>query len=349
MIYPGFRTILLPPFFLLLPIVLIAQPGILNNSDIVWAVEIEQDWVVDIPCLMDEWDNGIATLKLFHFGQNAVQGPGPFLSDLVFQSILSGDLPVFKDPACSIPADGSQLYPHRDTLLEIDPETYEQKETAVVVEPQPFYDFKAWRLRQVLAYHQKSAGWSTIAEAIAPLVLVKNKAGDSLGVRPLCWFRPENRRPKLTSKHIVWAKKTTNKQTKTQVSISASRPLKISDNFPGLLPHLREVVEKKMEIPLYNSSNDKLLSPNERLSLISRADTFIHCFSPDPEAGSIGIVNYDILDAIHYLQLEQTWYWDERRGRLAICLDAVAPLQDVRNSEGDFRFRKPLFYRRVRP
>jgi hypothetical protein len=52
---------------------------------------------------------------------------------------------------------------------------------------------------------------------------------------------------------------------------------------------------------------------------------------------------------IRELRLVQRWYWDERRARLSICLDAVAPLMDVHDDNGNFRYQKPLFYRRVRP
>lgn len=63
---------------------------------------------------------------------------------------------------------------------------------------------------------------------------------------------------------------------------------------------------------------------------------------------SVGHPEYKInLDHIRGLRFGQTWYWDERRHRLSICLDAVAPLLDVYDSMGNFRYLRPLFYRKA--
>lgn len=56
--------------FLLVPCFLTAQSEFLKDPDIVWAAEIEQDWVVDIPSLEAECDEGITTIKLLRITKN---------------------------------------------------------------------------------------------------------------------------------------------------------------------------------------------------------------------------------------------------------------------------------------
>jgi len=46
------------------------NPSFLKDPDIVWAAEIEQDWVVDIPSLEAECDEGITTIKLLRITKN---------------------------------------------------------------------------------------------------------------------------------------------------------------------------------------------------------------------------------------------------------------------------------------
>lgn len=303
---------------------------------------------MDIPSLEVEQDEGITTLKLLRTKQNELYCSSFYLADLVFQAALQGNLPIFKDPDCQIPADPFGVYPDKDTIVSFDPETYEERTQVVYVEPVPAWDFKRWRLRQVLAYHQKTATWSTTVEAIAPLIVVKNAAGDSIGLRPLFWFRPNDKRQKLTSDYIVWAKETVNRQAKTEVPLTVFKSMKTVDGIPELLLHQQGVVEKRMDVPLYNAVGDELLSAERRRSLIARIDTIIY---PDPQESYEEVhcvVYHDMLRLTHHLLLVQTWYWDTRRRRLSICLDAVAPLVDVQDNEGNFRFRRPLFYWRTR-
>jgi hypothetical protein len=333
-------------FFLLIPPLLSAQSDFLKNPDIVWAAEIEQDWVVDIPSLETEWEEGITTLKLLRSEQNANYWNDPYLAEFVYHAALDGKLPVFKDPACSIPIDFLEMISSlKDTFVTFDPETYEEKIVVASLcdPPIPHEYFKAWRLRQILAYH-KDATWSTTVEAIGPLILVENKEGDSIGIRPLFWFRPDNKRQKLTSNNIVWAKQCINKQPKTQIPANPTHPVKITPGFQNPIPHLLGVLENDMKKPFYDTWSDRPLSPAERKSMLAKTDTVV-TFDPETYEEKVQVVRNEINpDNIRHLRLVQTWYWDERRHRLSICLDAVAPVIDVLDTQGNFRFARPLFY-----
>ena len=313
-----------------------------------WSAEIEQDWVVDIPSLETENDSGITTVKLLRSVKNDYSVSSPFLADLFFDALVDEKIPVFKDAALTIPTDMTEVYPGKELVWTVDPETFEEKQSLVWVEPFPIYDFKAWRLRQTVTYHRKNAVWSTKVLAVAPLVTLKNDRGDSVGLRPLCWFRPENTRPDLRSDDVVWAKTTAGVQQKNEVPVDLLSPPENSDSLPKLLVALKDMAENDLDVPLFDSGDEHLLSPGERSSLISRSDTFIYCFTEGPNGESTGVIRYDVLDNIHSIRLVQSWYWDDRRRRLSVCLDAVAPMQNIFDNEGNFRFSRPLFYMRVK-
>ncbi len=50
-------------FLVIFPAFLTAQSAFLKDPDIVWAVEIEQDWVIDVLSLEAEGDSGITTMQ----------------------------------------------------------------------------------------------------------------------------------------------------------------------------------------------------------------------------------------------------------------------------------------------
>lgn len=331
---------------LFLPPALCGQSLVENE---VWSAEIEQDWVVDIPSLETEGDSGINTLKLIRTVHTARYVSSPFLADLFFHALIEEKIPVFKDAALTIPANPFEVFPGSQTMITFDPETYEEKIQIVHVHPYPVEDFKVWRLRQRLSYHRKNDTWSTEVLAIAPMIVARDdNSGDSTGLRALCWFRPENTRPDIASGDIVWAKMTAGKQHKTKVPVALLSPPAAPDSLPELLVCLKNMLENDMEAPLYNQFDDKLLDADERRSLISFSDTVLHCFTEGPNGAGTSVVHYDLMRHIRHLQLVQTWYWDERRHRLSICLDAVAPMQDVFDNEGNFRYSRPVYYRRTK-
>lgn len=335
-------------FLFFLPVFLSAQPRLLKNPDIVWAINVEQDWRVDAPDPDLEWDAGVTTLKMLRTPKNEADGLRFSLAMLVYRAAAEGNLAIFRDAACQVPTTLAEAYPTiRDTVFPFDPEGYGGNGLAINIEPRPNEDIKAWRLQQFLVYDKKHANWSTTVTAIAPLVAAKSPEGQAEGLRPLFWFRPDNRRPSLQSAGIVWAKKTKNKQPQTAIKAVVEHPLKVVAGFQNPLQHQLQLFDSDAKALFYDAWNEKLLTLEERKNQLVRIDTALifDAKTYQPEA-QIVRTELDIND-LRLLRLVQTWYWDERRGRLSICLDAVAPLQYVRDNEGDFRFWRPLFYRRA--
>lgn len=334
-------------FFTLISLLLAAQPGAGQQTKRIWSAEIEQDWQLDFPSFDAEEAAGVSTLKLQRADGSKGFGSSIFLAELIYNEVGLGRMAIFEDPACSIPTTWDKVFRSQDVT--IDPETGEEKIMIGCMDINPMEAFKNWRLRQTLTYREKDSSWESNVHAIAPLMEIRNGDGDSIGTKPLFWFRPANSRPALTSPAIVWAKKTVNTQPKTLIPITRISPMGADDSLPPLLNHLREVVERRLNIPVYKSNSREVYTAEERMSLITRVDTGIYCFSGGPNGEQFFVVKFDRFEATHYLQLEQSWYWDERRRRLSICLDAVAPLQDRYTNEGDFRDRKPMFIMRAKP
>ncbi|MCB9354811.1 MAG: hypothetical protein H6575_09625 [Lewinellaceae bacterium] len=330
---------------LLFPVLLNAQhSAFLKDPDIVWATEVTQDWVVDLPTFDAELEIGITTIKLLRTERNAGFWNMPYLTELVFQAVRSGHLAVYLDEACAQPAFPEQVLYSQDTILTFDLETYEEKKQVVQNEWCPH----AWRLKQVLAYHRKPALWSTRVEAIAPLGVIRNMSGDSIGIKPLFWFKPANKRPRIRTKGLVWAKKILGRQDGATVPVTSARPVKVSVGYQNPVPHFLEVMKNDYRKPFYDNWNERLLTPAERSGMLSRADTVI-VYDPETYQETAAIVRNDLnINNIRELRLLQSWYWDERRSCLYICLDAIAPLLDVFDHEGNFRYKRPLFYRRTK-
>ncbi len=336
--------------FTFFPAFLFAQPAFIKDPDIVWAIEIEQDWVVDAHVMEAEQDSGITTLKLLRTERNVSYWSSLNLADFVFQAAVQEKLPIFKDAQCQMPADvvADVLVPLQDTIFTFNPETYET-ETKFVFSLRPSVDFKAWRLRQVLAYHKKSATWSTSVSAIAPLIRFKTEQSDSNALQPVFWFRPDSKNQKLNSNDIVWAKKIENKQAANQVLITPENFVKVKDGFRNPLSHLLQVLKEDVKTPFYDIWNQQLLSDTARRDLMMKTDTVVDYANDQGSEEPVKIVHREIIAAdFKQLQFIQTWYWNERSNRLSIRLNAVAPLMDILDENGFFRFRKPLFYRRAK-
>lgn len=206
---------------------------------------------------------------------------------------------------------------------------------------------KAWRLRQILAFHRKNARWSTYVESVGALLEVHNEQGDSIDTQVIFWFKPNQKRPDIHAKNILWAKRTEKRQAAELLSLAPEHLLKCQEGFADLQPHLRNLLLKRMDLPLYDAQNDQLLAPKVRLEILqTRIDTFYN--ELDYKESGTFIVS-DVVTEVELLRLMQSWYWDVRHHRLSICLDAVAPIRRVLNNEGDLRYITPLFYQRAKP
>ena len=328
------------PVFLLCYHTLHAQSGFLKNPDIVWAAEIEQDWIVDNASLESGKDSGNVLLKLLRNSPNeACQ-----LAELVWEAAKNERMPIFKDPSCQKPLRLQEAYSYFDTVLVVDTQTPEGRGAVVEMPVRPARVIKAWRLRQVLAYHRKKSQWSTTIEAIAPLMAVKNERDGSTVLRPIFWFRPDNKRQKLPSRHIVWAKRINS----PALLLDGLKMVKVSEGFQRPMEHQVSALHNNPKIPLYTPDNHQLMTPKQRRQVTASSDTIV-TFDAETQEARVAVVHNDVDPSLfRKIQLQQSWYWDARLGRLSICLDGVAAILEIRNYQGIVRYSAPQFYRRAK-
>lgn len=328
------------PVLLLCCNALHAQSDFLKNPDIVWAAELEQDWIVDISSLESGQDSGNVLLKLLRNSSNEASQ----LAELVWEAAKNERMPIFKDPLCQKQLRLQEAYSYFDTLVVEDTQTPEGRVAVVETPVRPSQVIKAWRLRQVLAYHRKKSQWSTAVEAIAPLMAVKNERDGSTSLRPIFWFRPNNKRQKLPSRHIVWAKRINS----PPLLLDGLKMVKVSEGFQRPMEHQIKVLHNNPKIPLYTPDNHQLMTPKQRRQLTAGSDTIV-TFDAETQEARVAVVHNDVDPSLfRKLQLQQSWYWDTRLGRLSICLDGVAAILEIRNYQGIVRYSAPQFYRRAK-
>lgn len=332
-------------FTLLLPVFTRAQPNLLANTDIVWAAEIEHDWKVEFDKVWDEERADVVTLKLLRTAENASDWYFPYLAHLVFDAAVDKKLPVFRDAECTVPVEAYEAYPGpgMDTIMGFDPETYEQKAQIVWKEPNIEGDFVGWRLRQILYYNAKKAVWGTQVVAVAPL-MHSSKLDTASPLRPIFWFKANEKPQSLSSDDIVWAKQVTVQQT------LAAMPDNILQRGPKIIHPVADLwrqIKSNPDLTLYDTNNQQPLTAAERWQLTRVGMDTIVIFNPETYEEKVKVVPYELkTDDMDQLRLIQHWYWDERRGQLSVTLEAVGVLIKTFDEKGAYRYSRLLFYRR---
>jgi hypothetical protein len=89
---------------------------------------------------------------------------------------------------------------------------------------------------------------------------------------------------------------------------------------------------------------DKPLSGDEIRAMKNQADTVI-TYNPETREEKSTIVGHDdILKEIKTIRLVHLWCYDKKRRQLTCTQTGMAPMVEVRDAEGTFRFSRPLFY-----
>lgn len=95
-------------------------------------------------------------------------------------------------------------------------------------------------------------------------------------------------------------------------------------------------------------SNWKLMSMETREHFFSKVDTVV-TFDPESYEETVTIVQNSLhAEDMMQLRLVQDWLWDERKRFPIFLLYAFAPMENVKDQEGNLRFKRPLFWRMVR-
>lgn len=101
------------------------------------------------------------------------------------------------------------------------------------------------------------------------------------------------------------------------------------------------------EITVYNTEDDKFtnpLTPSEVASIGASVDTVI-TFDPETYEEQIQVVRNDLNpEDVKRFRLKEIWFFDEETSTMQVRILGVAPLLDVLDDQGNFRYEKPMFW-----
>jgi gliding motility associated protien GldN len=103
----------------------------------------------------------------------------------------------------------------------------------------------------------------------------------------------------------------------------------------------------KGDLTLYSTEDDRFTKPltfDDLLKTLYRKDTILNI---DVETGEekVQIVQSEYnWEQVKRFRVKESWYFDTRTGSLQVKILGIAPMIDVTDNEGNFRFEKPMFW-----
>ena len=103
----------------------------------------------------------------------------------------------------------------------------------------------------------------------------------------------------------------------------------------------------KGDLPVYATDNDKFtkrMSTDDVLSMLSKTDTVV-TFDPETYEEKIKIVHNDInWEDVKRYRIKEVWFFDKETSTMQVRILGIAPLIDVKDNDGNFRFERPMFW-----
>jgi gliding motility associated protien GldN len=103
----------------------------------------------------------------------------------------------------------------------------------------------------------------------------------------------------------------------------------------------------KGDLPVYSTEDDrfsKRLSTDDVRGMLFKRDIVV-IFQPEDYTEEIRIVENEInWEDVRRFRVKEAWYFDAKTSTLQVRILGIAPMIDVRDDEGNFRYEKPLFW-----
>ena len=101
------------------------------------------------------------------------------------------------------------------------------------------------------------------------------------------------------------------------------------------------------EISVYSTEDDKFskrLSPTDVRGMLFLSDTHV-VFEPETYSETVKIVENEInWENVKRFRIKESWFFDTKTSTLRHRILGIAPIIEVRDEEGNFRFERPLFW-----
>ncbi len=201
-------------------------------------------------------------------------------------------------------------------------------------------DIRCFRVRQIFWYDRKKRAFDGMPVSFAPVVNTLDSNGEVNGARSLFWLkagRNESKRLENTQFSYVF-------QTKMAGNAPGPADMKTLKGSLGI----RNLTEEEITNPSRQRLDAGEFSPLSTEQLMKQCyitDTVI-TYNPETydDEPTVTYEHRNYLEQVDKIRFVQNWYYDERRKSLLCRLTGIAPLAAIRDSEGVFRYYKPLFY-----
>ncbi|HOY08358.1 MAG TPA: gliding motility protein GldN [Saprospiraceae bacterium] len=101
------------------------------------------------------------------------------------------------------------------------------------------------------------------------------------------------------------------------------------------------------DLTVYSTQDDhfsQAMSPEAVRAMLYRIDTV---YRPNIDTGEDEIVvveNVRDWESVHRFRIKEAWFFDSKTSTLQVRILGIAPLMDVTDENGDFKFEMPLFW-----
>jgi gliding motility associated protien GldN len=103
----------------------------------------------------------------------------------------------------------------------------------------------------------------------------------------------------------------------------------------------------KGDLPVYSTTDDKFkkrVSTEDVLNMLSKTDTVI-TFDPETYEEKVKIVRNEInFEDVKRFRIKEIWYFDKETSTMQVRIMGIAPLIDVKDNNGNFRYESPMFW-----
>ncbi len=313
---------------------------LLDNSNISWLAEFTSDQSLSIQANSSE--EIVKLTKLYDDPSNTDYfNRSNWVLDWVYQSAIHGDVKCFTDPGLTQSISHSEILnmvSYIDTVTTFDPATFEEQITIVRGSVNPD-DIKSFRLNQVIFYNKKTKNFETRLISVAPIL-------DTPNSKPLFWIKMNEAISKnfdIHSSDISWGALAYSKANPVEFNFMEVR--KNENNFDLEKRIYEQAINNEKQIESTEGYGcGTLLLPKEVSNLYTSIDTVI-TFNPDTYEETIQIIKNDMKpEEVSQLRLVQEWYYNTESKKLINRLKAIAPMVNVTDENGVFKYRKPMYY-----
>ena len=332
---------------------LIATPGILHaqyddllrKSRYTWVAEYTADYELN-PLYSETVETEMNLTQVIRLENKGKQNglfhdlnQKHYLSNALLRGLRAGAFTCYADEHLAqllSPTQVAKLLMRSDTVVSFD----HPDENIIVLNDIRPEEIDLFRVRQVFYFDRRKKQFGSRLLAVAPLLNKTDNEGKVTGRTPLLWIKIPPKDNCSTSKIARDAAYSV--QTFMRGNAPEVEDMKTGKGTLDLKKWTFSEVHKPAHKRLSSDTYD-VLGQKAMQSLIYTTDTIIVYDAVD-YTETATVVENNAIDRVDKIRFVQNWYYDERRHRFAMQVVAVAPMAAVRDSEGNLRYYKPLFY-----